>query len=206
MNIRPYKRSVRVCDDEIDLLQNQLNALMYEQDELDLEEGVLTIQTEITEEIWPNVIRPLHRMDDDDEIADITIFLSTPGGTLPCALAYCDVVDKLRAPTNIILFGEVLSCGVIMACAGFNNPNVHTYCYPSTLAMMHSPFVQGYRDERVTLDSMEELHGYLDRRIQYTRNYMLTHSNIPEDVFDNEMLLRDYYMDAEELFKFGIVD
>lgn len=199
------KRSIRAAVDADDYQIVEMASREVGQDASDLEDGIILIHSDIDEGLWENVIRPLKQLERTESVKELTIYLSTEGGTISDALTYCDVLDRITKPTTVILFGEVLSCGLIMACAGYSNDNVKTVCYPSVVGMIHSPYVHRYKDEPVTTKALRELGDILGQREEAIFRYILDHSKITTEKLE-EMMEKDYYMDAEEMLRFGIVD
>ena len=170
-----------------------------------MEDGILLIHSEIKITFCESVFRPLKKIERDEDIERIQIYLSTFGGDVNAALTYCDVIDRLEKSTTITLFGEVFSCGFIMACAGYKNPNVHTVCYPSVTAMMHSPVVFRYKDEPVTARALEELGDILTERKASVFEYIMSNSKITPELI-KKIDAKDYYMNAKALLEYGVVD
>lgn len=177
----------------------------YEQHPDDLVNGVIVIHEPITEKLWEKIVRPLKRLETDREIEEITLYLSTTGGDVEAAMSFCDVIDSISVPTNLILFESVWSAGMLMACSGSKNPNVTTYSYPSTLGVMHKPSILGY-NERLTFEELEQLTAILERRHQMMRTYIVEHTNFSYETYDQLITDKDLYLTAEQMKEYGIVD
>lgn len=200
------RRKLLAQEDEpmqIDL--SELENATYEQHPDDFANGVMVIHEPITEKFWEKIVRPLKRLETDRGIEEITFYLSTPGGDVEAAMSFCDVIDAISVPTHIILFETVCSAGMLMACSGSKNPFVKTYCYPSTLGVMHKPSVLGYT-ERLTFEELGLLTEVLERRHQMMRTYIVDHTNFTFETYDELITDKDLYLTAQQMKEYGIVD
>lgn len=204
--LKNIQRKHRILGEEYDTAEIlEDNEVRYEQDPQDLAHGILTIHTVIRGQLWEDVIRPLQRMETDDSIEKITIYLSTSGGELKSAMTLCDVLDKITKPTDLILFDEVGSAGTLIACAGFLNPAVTKYCYKSAVAIFHKPYLFGC-NECYDLDDIEELHEHIRSVQNRVKEYYLSHSRMTEAEYGDLMKRGDHCLEANELLRLGIVD
>lgn len=210
-NLKTIQGKHRILGEDCDIVeiieddQNTNSEVRYPQDPQDLAHGILTIHAAITGRLWEDVIRPIQRMEIDDNIEKITIYLSTNGGDISSAMTLCDVLDKITKPTDLILFDEVWSAGTLIACAGFSNPVVKKACYSSTVGVIHKPFLAGC-SEYYDIDDLDELHEHI-RHVQHRmKEYYLSHSKMTVVEYRRLMKNGDHYLDAEELLRLGIVD
>lgn len=166
-----------------------------------LQNRTIVINNQITADIVESVMLPLIEMDNDGSGKPITIRLSTIGGSLFDGITLCDIIDKLKTPTTIIVQTYAYSMGGIILMAGFNNPNVKKVCYPHSTALLHAggTYLEG------NASSVKDQFHFNERFEQKLKNYTLSHSKISEEEYD-AMERYEWYMDADTMLSKGLVD
>lgn len=152
-------------------------------------------------EIVERMMIPLMEMDNDGSGEPIEIMLSTTGGSVFDAMTLCDVIDNLKTPTTITCMTYAFSMGGIILMAGFNNPNVKKRCFKHSAALLHA----GEDYLRGNAFSVKDTFHFLERYSDKIKEYTLSHSNISEEEY-NAMERTEWYMTAEDMLKYGLVD
>ena len=165
-----------------------------------LEDRKIIINEEIGDFLLEKAIIPLLEMDNDGSGKPISIYLSTPGGSVYSGFALIDVIEKLKTPTEIRLFSMAASMGTLIAMAGHNNPNVKCVCYPFTVALVHSgtSFLEG------SASAVRDTFHFNERYEERIKKYILSHSTIDEDTY-SKIERQEFWMDSDDMLKFGIV-
>ena len=93
------------------------------------------------------------------------------------------------------------SMGLLISMAGKNNPNVKTVCHPFSVGLLHS----GSQYMEGSAHAVKDTFDFSQQYEQKIKNYILTHTSIDEELY-NKIERKEFWMDADEMKKMGIVD
>lgn len=204
------KRNMELSDKEYVEVAEKLNTeqvileeteIINSQYEQLLKERIILINDIISENTIDKVVMPLLRMDNDGSGKKITIYLNTSGGSVYDGLCLCNIIEKLKSPTNIIVLGYAYSMGSIILMSGKNNPNVKRYCYPFSTALIHggSSYVSG------TSSQVKDYFKFNEKFEKRIADFIVSHTNLSDD--DYAAIERyEAYMDSDEMLEKGLVD
>lgn len=184
--------------EQILIEENEIVCHQYE--EL-LKKRIILINDIISDLTVDKVVMPLLQMDNDGTGKKITIYLNTNGGSVYDGLSLCNIIERLKTPTDIIVLGYAYSMGSIILMSGKNNPNVKRYCYPFSTALIHggSAYISG---------SSSQVKDYWKFNEKYEKriaDFIVSHTNLTEE--DYTAIERyEAYMDSDEMFEKGLVD
>lgn len=147
------------------------------------------------------VIIPLMEMDNDGSGKQIEIILNSPGGSVFDGLVLCNIIDRLKTPTKIIVLGYAYSMGSIILFAGKNNPNVSKVCYPFSTALIHD----GNSSISGSGGAVKDTQKFFEAIEQKVKDYILANSNISPELYD-KMERKEWYMTSDEMHEYGLVD
>lgn len=166
-----------------------------------LKNRIILINDLISELTIDKVVMPLLQMDNDGSNKKITIYINTNGGSVNDGLVLCDVIERLKCPTDVIVLGYAYSMGSIILMAGKNNPNVTRYCYPFSTALIHggSAYVSG------TSSQVKDYFKFNEKYEKRISDFIVSHTNLSED--DYAAIERyEAYLDSDEMYEKGLVD
>ena len=166
-----------------------------------LSERKVLINDIISENTMEKVIMPLLRMDNDGSGEKITIYINTNGGSVYDGLVLCNIIEKLKTPTDVIVLGYAYSMGAIILMSGKNNPNVTRKCYPFSTALTHggSTYVSGSSSQ------VKDYFKFNERFEKRIADFIVSHTTLTED--DYAAIERyEAYMDSDEMLEKGLVD
>ena len=166
-----------------------------------LSERKILINDIISENTMEKVIMPLLRMDNDGSGEKITIYINTNGGSVYDGLVLCNIIEKLKTPTDVIVLGYAYSMGAIILMSGKNNPNVTRKCYPFSTALIHggSTYVSGSPSQ------VKDYFKFNERFEKRIADFIVSHTTLTED--DYAAIERyEAYMDSDEMLEKGLVD
>lgn len=166
-----------------------------------LSERKILINDIISENTMEKVIMPLLRMDNDGSGEKITIYINTNGGSVYDGLVLCNIIEKLKTPTDVIVLGYAYSMGAIILMSGKNNPNVTRKCYPFSTALIHggSTYVSGSSSQ------VKDYFKFNERFEKRIADFIVSHTTLTED--DYAAIERyEAYMDSDEMLEKGLVD
>lgn len=183
----------QVIIEENDIISHQYEDL--------LKKRVILINDIISDLTVDKVIMPLLQMDNDGSGEKITIYLNTNGGSVYDGLSLCNIIERLKTPTDIIVLGYAYSMGSIILMSGKNNPNVKRYCYPFSTALIHggSAYISG---SSIQVKDYWKFNEKYEKRIA---DFIVSHTNLTEE--DYAAIERyEAYMDSDEMLEKGLVD
>ena len=158
------------------------------------------ISGEINEKSAFEVINQLLVMDADAN-EEISVLISSPGGSVDDGLAIYDVINTLRSPVRTVAIGTVASMASIIFSAGNKG---RREVLPSAKIMIHDPRIMGNKGVMTTSEAIE-----LGRHLQATKNKTnsILAANCGKKLEEvNEDTLVDKYMSADEAIEYGIAD
>lgn len=183
----------QVILEDTDIINNQYENL--------LKNRIILINDVISELTIDKVAMPLLQMDNDGSNEKITIYINTNGGSVYDGLALCNIIERLKSPTDIITLGYAYSMGSIILMSGKNNPNVKRYCYPFSTALIHggSSFVSG------TSSQVKDYFKFNEKFEKRIADFIVSHTNLTDE--DYAAIERyEAYMDSDEMLEKGLVD
>jgi ATP-dependent Clp protease protease subunit len=163
-----------------------------------LKERIIFLGTPISDTVSNLIVAQLLFLEREDPDKDISLYISSPGGSIYAGLAIYDAMQLVRCPISTIAVGATASMGTVLLAGGSKDKR---YALPNATVHMHpaSMGVSGYAPD-VEIHARELLR--VQRRI---REILASHTG--QDVerisadFD-----RDYFMDAESAVEYGVVD
>jgi ATP-dependent Clp protease protease subunit len=147
-----------------------------------------------------DVVSKLLLLDADKGGEEIKFFINSPGGVVTSGMVIYDTMQLIKSPVSTICMGLAASMGSILLSGGKKGKR---FIYPSGEVMIHQPSLGGFI-RGVSTDL--EIQARQTKRVKdmgakiLAENCGKTVEQIMND-FD-----RDYWMNAEEAIKYGIVD
>ena len=139
-------------------------------------------------------------LDADKPGEEIKFYINSPGGVVTSGMVIYDTMKMLKSPVSTICMGLAASMGSILLSGGVKGKR---FIYPHGEVMIHQPSIGGHI-QGVSTDL--EIQAKQTRKVKdmgakiLAENCGKTVEQIMKD-FD-----RDYWMDADEAIKYGIVD
>ncbi len=163
-----------------------------------LKDRIIFIGTDIHDQMANVVIAQLLFLKMEDSKKDISIYINSPGGQITSGLAIIDTMKFLGCDINTYCIGMAASMAAVILSAGTKGKR---FALPNSRIMLHQPYGGvGGSSADISLQAKEILE--LKRIISgiMAENTGQTVERILED---SE---RDFYMNAEEAVKYGIID
>lgn len=131
-----------------------------------------------------------------EDLKPIYLYVHSYGGDLEQAFYFCDLVMSSRIPIVTIAMGVAMSAGFLIFCAGHKR-----YAFKHSQLLVHS----GSAGFQGTAEQIEEAQKNYKKQLNEMKVYILERTNIDEKVF-NKNRTKDWYLTAEELIKYNVVD
>ncbi len=129
---------------------------------------------------------------------DIQFYINSPGGSVTAGLAIYDTMQHIKPNVATICVGFAASFGAVLLAAGAKGKR---YALPNSDIMIHQ--VLGVAEGQA---SDIEINAKHILKIKDRLNKILSkHTGQPHDRIEKDAD-RDFYMDAEEAKKYGLID
>jgi ATP-dependent Clp protease, protease subunit len=139
-------------------------------------------------------------LDADKPGEEIKFYINSPGGVVTSGMVIYDTMKLISSPVSTICMGLAASMGSLLLSAGTKGKR---FVYPHGEVMIHQPSLGGYFQATSADIEIQATQIRKTKEIGakiLAENCGKTVDQIMKD-FD-----RDYWMDAEEAVKYGIVD
>lgn len=163
-----------------------------------LKDRIIFIGSPIDDGVANAIIAQLLFLDSQNAKADIKMYINSPGGVVPSALAIYDTMQYVKADVVTICIGMAASAASVLLAAGEKGKRL---ILPNAEVMIHQ-VLGGVQGQATDID----IHA---RHILKTRDrlnrILAKHSGqkLARIEADTE---RDYFMNAEEAKAYGLVD
>jgi ATP-dependent Clp protease protease subunit len=163
-----------------------------------LKERIIFLGTPVSDEIASLVIAQMLFLEAEDPDKDITFYVNSPGGAVTAGMAIYDTMRYVRCDIVTLCMGQAASMAALLLAAGTQGKR---YALPNSRILIHQP-MGGFQGQATDID----IHAQEILRMRNDLNKILaqhTGQNIRKIKKDTE---RDYFMNAEEAKKYGIID
>lgn len=163
-----------------------------------LKERIIFLTGEVNDAVSSVICAQFLFLESEDPKKDIFLYVNSPGGVVSSGLAIYDTMQYIKPDVSTVCIGQAASMGSLLLAAGKKGKR---YCLPHSRIMTHQPSggVQGQASD-IEIHAKEILNLKKSLNKIYER-----HTNQSLDTIE-KMMDRDYFMNAEEAKKFGIVD
>jgi len=163
-----------------------------------LKERIIFLSGPIDDVSANTIIAQLLFLEADDPKSDIQLYVNSPGGSVSAGLAIMDTMNHIKPDVSTICVGLAASMGAVILSAGKKGKR---FILPHSEVMIHQPWggAQGQAsDIEITAKHILKTRETLNRLLAKNTGQKL--STIEKDTD------RDFFMDAKEALKYGIVD
>ncbi|MFY9484222.1 MAG: ATP-dependent Clp endopeptidase proteolytic subunit ClpP [Patescibacteria group bacterium] len=163
-----------------------------------LKDRIIFLGTPISDEVANLVMAQLLFLEAEDPKKDIQMYINSPGGVVTAGLAIYDTMEYIKPDVSTICIGQAASAAAIILAAGAKGKR---YSLPNARILIHQ--VMGGSEgqakdiEIQTREIMRVKNAVNDILAKHTRQSI---ENIEKDTD------RDFFMNAEEAKKYGIID
>jgi ATP-dependent Clp protease protease subunit len=163
-----------------------------------LKDRIIFLSGPIDDDLANTVIAQLLFLDSQNQKDDIKIYINSPGGHVTSALAIYDTMQYVKADVSTICIGMAASAAALILAAGEKGKRV---ILPNSEVLIHQ--VMGGAQGQATDIQIHATHiAKMKKRLN---EIMSKHTKQPIARVEKDTD-RDYFMNAEEAKKYGIVD
>ncbi|MBO8463148.1 MAG: ATP-dependent Clp endopeptidase proteolytic subunit ClpP [Firmicutes bacterium] len=163
-----------------------------------LKDRIIFLGEEVNETTASLVVAQLLFLEAEDPKKDISLYINSPGGSVTAGMAIYDTMNFIKCDVSTICMGMAASMGAFLLSSGTKGKR---FALPNAEIMIHQP--SGGAKGQAT-----DIKIVADRIIETRRklNEILSgNTGQPLEVIARDTE-RDYYMNAEEAVKYGIID
>jgi ATP-dependent Clp protease protease subunit len=177
-------------------MEKMIGGMMF--DKKFIEQRKVFLWGEVHDKSATEITNRLLYLDAMDPGKEITLYINSPGGVITSGMVIYDTMQMISSPVSTVCMGMAASMGSILLSGGAKGKR---FIYPHGEVMIHQPSGGGQGTSAdLEIMAMQILKAkQLGAKI-LAKNCGQTYDKVMED-FD-----RDYWMDAEESKKYGIVD
>jgi len=163
-----------------------------------LKERIVFLGGMINDDVANIIIAQLLFLESVDPKKDISLYINSPGGSVTAALAIYDTMNYIKPDVSTICVGWAASAGAVLLAAGKKSKR---FTLPNSEIMIHQ--ILGAAEGQASDIEIEARHIL---RIKDKINHILAkHTGKPLTQIEKDTD-RNFFMDAEEAKKYGIVD
>ncbi len=163
-----------------------------------LRERIVFLGGPIDYDVANIVIAQLLFLQFEDPKKDISLYINSPGGQVTAGLAIVDVMNHIKPAVSTVCIGLAASMGAVILSAGEKGKR---FALANSEVMIHQPSggVEGMAsDIEISAKRILKNREVINKMLAKNTGQPL--SKIEKDVD------RDFFMDAEETKKYGIID
>ncbi len=163
-----------------------------------LRENIIFLGGPIDDDTANIVIAQLLFLESENPKKDINLYINSPGGSVTATLAMLDTMNHIKNDVSTVCVGIAASGAAILLSAGKKGKR---FALPNAEVMIHQPWggAQGQAtDIEITAKQIIKTRAKLNRILAENTGKPL--AQVEKDVD------RDYFMDAGEAKKYGIID
>ena len=163
-----------------------------------LKENIIFLGGGIDDTVANIIIAQLLFLQSEDPKKDITMYVNSPGGHVSAGLAIIDTMNNIKNDVSTVCVGIAASMGAVILSAGAKGKR---FALPNSEVMIHQPLggAEGQAsDIEINAKHIIKTRETLNKIL--SKNTGQTLAKIEKDAD------RDFFMDAEEAKKYGIVD
>jgi len=163
-----------------------------------LKERIIFITGPIEDQMANLIVAQLLFLQSEDPKKDISLYINSPGGSVTAGMAIVDTMHHIAPDVATVCVGINASMGALILSQGKKGKRA---ILPNAEVMIHQPMGGAYgqaTDIDITARHILKTRERLNKMLAKATGQKL--SKIEQDVE------RDFFMDAEESKKYGIVD
>ena len=164
-----------------------------------LKDHIIFLGGAVSREVANLVVAQLLFLEQQDTERDVYLYINSPGGSVSAGLAIFDTMNYIKADVQTICIGEAASMGAILLANGAKGKRS---ILPHAKMMIHQPWAESIGGQVTDIEiTTKEL-----LKTKRLLNKILSQKTGQSLKVVEEQLERDYWLDANEALKYGLVD
>lgn len=163
-----------------------------------LQDRILFVSGEITDNVANSVIAQLLYLDAMDSEKDISMYINSPGGSITAGMGIYDAMHLVRADVSTLCVGMAASMGAFLLASGAKGKRL---ALPNSEIMIHQPLsgANGQAsDIEISAKRIVRIRDHINKILAQQTGQQL--EKIKQDTD------RDHFMNALEAEAYGLID
>lgn len=163
-----------------------------------LKERIIFVAGEVRDEMANLIVAQLLFLQAEDPEKDITLYVNSPGGSVSAGLSIIDTMHHIKPDVATVCMGMAASMGSLILSQGAKGKR---FMLPNAEVMIHQPSGGAYgqaSDIDITARHILKTRERLNKMMAKATGQKLSKIEVDME--------RDFWMDAQESLKYGIVD
>ncbi len=163
-----------------------------------LKDRIVFLSGEINDDVANLVVAQMLFLEMENPDADISLYINSPGGSITAGMAIYDTMNYIKSPVRTVCVGMAASMAAFLLMAGEKGKRL---ALPNSEVMIHQPLggASGQAsDVQIRAEWLLKTKQKMNKLIAEMTGQAL--SRVEKDAD------RDYFMDAKEALKYGIID
>jgi ATP-dependent Clp protease, protease subunit len=165
-----------------------------------LKDRIVFVGGAIDDDVANLVIAQLLFLANEDQKADIHLYINSPGGSVSAGMAMIDTMNYIQPDVSTYIIGQAASMGSLLACSGAKGKR---YALPNSRNLLHQPLLSGTMEGQAT-DIEIEAREMLRIRERLYQIYA-QQSGQPLEKIERDCD-RNKWMDEKEMLEYGLID
>ncbi len=163
-----------------------------------LKDRIIFLGSAIDDNVANLVIAQMLFLENQDPDKDIKLYINSPGGSVTAGMAIYDTMQYIKSDVSTICIGMAASMGSVLLTAGAKGKR---FCLPNSEVMIHQ-VLGGTQGQASDI----KIHAERILRIKDKLNHILAEHSGQDLAKIEKDSDRDYFMNATESVKYGLVD
>ncbi len=163
-----------------------------------LKERVIFVVGVVEDYMANLVIAQILFLESDNPEKDISLYINSPGGSVPAGLAIYDTMQFAKPDVSTLCVGQAASMGALLLAGGARGKR---YALPHSKILIHQP-LGGFQGQATDVD----IHAKEILKVRDQVNHILAEHTGQETERIRRDTERDHFMDSQEAREYGIVD
>ena len=163
-----------------------------------LKERIVFLGGPIVDPVANSITAQLLFLESQDPKSDIKLYINSPGGSVTSALAIYDAMQYVKPDVSTICVGVAASAAAVLLASGAKGKR---YALPNAEVLIHQ--IMGGTEGQAVEIKIEAEH--ILRVKQHINEIIAKHTGQPFAKIERDTD-RNFYMNAEEAKKYGIID
>lgn len=164
-----------------------------------LKDRIIFLGTPVDDQVANVVMAQLLHLESEDPEQDISLYINSPGGSIPAMLAMYDTMRFVSADVATVAMGSAFSAGAFLLSVGTRGKRS---ALPNTRILLHQPAVQGLEGKATDVEIHARELVHTKRRIN---EIMAQATGQPYEKIEHDTD-RDYILSPEEAVEYGVID
>ena len=163
-----------------------------------LKERIIFLADEVNDTTASLVIAQLLFLESEDPSKDISLYITSPGGSVSAGFGIYDTMNYIKCDVSTICVGMAASMGAFLLAGGTKGKR---FALPNSTIMIHQPSggAQGQATE------IQIVADHIAKTKRTLNEILAANTGQPLEVVEKDTD-RDNYMSAEEALAYGLID